>query len=172
LADALQRAANAEAEMERLKTPRSISRSTDLIATLKPFKGTKYVFVSVFQDEEAINFLREIHEILRQAGWERDKSVAGFPALNVYGKDQPDFSVPVGFNTGIQISVESPVPLETLQSTSMAALQPYIRGAAALKFGIDNSTEPVMKNAGGQIVNVETGSSITVRIAVGKKPAE
>lgn len=106
-----------EGELNRLKTPRSIGRSADLIASLKRFKGTKYVFVTVFQDEEAINLLREIDEALQQAGWLRDKSIPGFPAINVYGKDRPDFSVVVGFNTGIQISTESRTPLATLQAT-------------------------------------------------------
>jgi hypothetical protein len=44
LADALQRAANAEAELNRLKTSRSIIHSNELIAALRPFAGTAYIF--------------------------------------------------------------------------------------------------------------------------------
>jgi hypothetical protein len=71
-----QRANEAELELARIKTPRSLIHVPELISALEPFRGTEYVFVSVFQDEESIYFLRAIDDVLQKAGWERGKSVA------------------------------------------------------------------------------------------------
>jgi hypothetical protein len=114
LADALKQAADATAELNRFKTPRSLIDVTKLVANLEQFKGTEYIFASVFQDEESMNLLREIDKVLKQGGWKRGKSVVpvGVPNVNIYGKDDPDFAVSIGFNTGIRVSVESPQPLK------------------------------------------------------------
>jgi hypothetical protein len=172
LADALQRAANSEAELERLKTPRSISRLDQFISDLKRFKGTKYAFQSVVQDEESINLLKSINEMLKQAGWERDKSIDGFPALLVYGKEQADFSVPIGFGTGVQLFANAPDVPADWSTVQISDLPVHLKAAIALNNGLGNTVIPAGKgNTGGQIM-VDKGDLLVIRIAVGKKPVE
>ncbi len=109
--EANERAANAQLELARIRTPRSLVDASELTTSLAAFKGTEYVFVSVFQDEESMNLLKAIHEILQKAGWKRGASAHGFPGVNIYGKDVPDFSVPIGFSIGVHVSTESPQPI-------------------------------------------------------------
>ncbi len=170
VANATAEAAKANLELTKLKTPRSLTRVSELISALEPFKGMEYVFVSVFQDEESMNLLKAIHEALQKAGWKRGKSVGGFPGVNMYGKDVPDFSVPIGFNTGIQISTESPKPLEHLDTAKVTDFPQYIQAAAALQIGLSACLFPSSPTNLGKLVSVETGTSTIIRIAIGKKP--
>ena len=163
-------AAEANLELSRIKTPRSLIRVPELISALEPYKGTEYVFVSVFQDEESMYLLRAIDEVLQKAEWKRGKSVPGFPAINIYGREKPDFSVPVGFNIGIQISTESPKPLEHLDTAKVTDFPQYIQAAAALQMGLPQCLVPPGPTNLGKLVNVATGASTAVEIAVGRKP--
>jgi hypothetical protein len=108
LAEALGKAARAQEELNRFKTPRSLTSIPELIAALEPFKGTEYVFTSVFQDEESMRLVEAINSALKDAGWKRGKSVGGFPGVTFHGKDTSDLSVAIGFNIGIRVWVESP----------------------------------------------------------------
>ena len=177
IAKANERAANAEAraseatlELARINTARSLTHVPELISSLEPFKGTEYVFVLVFQDEESILLLREIDDVLQKSGWIRGKSVAGFPALNIYGKEKSNFSVPAGFNIGILIFADSPQPLEHLDTAKITDFQPHLQAAAALQIGLSQCLVPPSPTNLGKVVNVDTGTSTTVRIAVGRKP--
>ncbi len=168
IAQANERAANAQLELARLKTPRSLIRIPELVAALQPFKETEYVFVSVFQDDESMLLLRAIHEALQKAGWKRGKSVPGYPGVNMYGKDVPDFTVPIGFNSGISIVVQSPQSLDNI--TELKDFPPYVQAAIALNLALPHSISPVQDNSVGKMVNSEAGTSTVVRIAVGRKP--
>jgi ABC-type lipopolysaccharide export system ATPase subunit len=170
LAEALRQAAQATDELNRLKTPRSLTHVPEFISSLEPFKGTEYVFVSVNQDEESIFLLRAIDGVLQKASWKRGKSAAGFPSINVYGKDVPDFSVPVGFGVGVKISTESPESLAILQSRQTKDLPQYLQAAARLFVGLSANLSPPQEDTENKFVNVEAGASTTVRIAIGRKP--
>jgi hypothetical protein len=169
LAEALQRAADATAELNRLKSPRSLIHVPELVTTLETFKGTEYTFSSVFEDEESIMLLRAIDDALKRAGWKRVKPTHRFPMINVYG-DNEDFAVPSGISNGIQISVDSLEPLATLQSLSLDKLPELTRAAVALNLGLSSSLSPPQAPADNKLVDVQKGTSTTVRIGVGRKP--
>lgn len=167
-AQANERAANAELELARIRTPRSLTHVSEVDAALGQFKGTEYVFVSVFQDDESMNLLKHIDNLLKQAGWKRGTSVGGFPGVNIYGKNDPNFSVPIGFNTGIRVSVESPQPLD--DKRPITELPRYVQAAVLLNFDLKSCLSPQDERNTEKLVGVDTGTSETVRIAVGKKP--
>lgn len=169
IAQANERVASAQLELARIKTPRSLTRVSELIASLAPFKGTEYVFVSVSADEESINLLKAINEVLQKAGWKRGKSVGGFPAINVYGQDMPDFSVPSGLTTGVHVSTDSPKPID-FGRVEVKDLPSHIQAAGLLNLSLSQCISPQQENSGGRLANVETGTSTVVRVAVGKKP--
>lgn len=167
LAEALKRTADAQQELERLKSSRSLTHVSELVSALEPYKGTEYTFSAVFQDEESITLLRAIDAVLQSAGWKRTKPPGGFPAINVFGKDL-DFAVPLALNTGIQVSVDSPDSLAVLQSHPIGQLAQYVRAAIALNLSLSSNMYPAQEPT--KLVNVEPGSSEIIRIAVGKKP--
>jgi hypothetical protein len=169
VAAATAEAAKANLELARLKTPRSLTRVPELVASLAPFTGTEYVFTSVFQDEDSIFLLRSIDDVLQKAGWKRGKSVGGFPGINPYGKDVPDFSVPIGFGTGVQVSTEAPRPFD-FDKVQIKDLPPYIQAAGTLKFALAQCISPLQENSTGKVAEVGQGTSTIIRIAVGKKP--
>ncbi|MHB8410889.1 MAG: hypothetical protein ACYDDI_02965 [Candidatus Acidiferrales bacterium] len=166
LAEALARAKEATVELNRLKSPRSLLPTPELIATLQVFKGTEYTFSSVYPDEESIKLLVIIDGVLQNAGWKRTKpptrSLA--QAIAVY----PGFPVLVGVNTGIQISVDSSESLTTLQSLPLDKLPQPVRAAITLNIALSSNISPPQGNAAP--VQTEPGTSGIIRIAVGKKP--
>lgn len=170
LAEALKRAADATAELDRLKSPRTLINTSELITTLQAFKGTEYTFSSVFQDEESINLLKAIDSALQSAGWKRVKPprTAG-PAYNVYG-NEVDFPVTIGLNTGILISVDSSESLTALQSLPVDKMPQLVRAAVVLNVTLSSSLSPPQEKSAAKPVDVQPGTSVTVRIAIGKKP--
>lgn len=173
IAQANERAANAEAraaeatlELARIKTPRSLTHIPELVATLKPFKGTEYTFLSVCQEEECLVFLKQLDSVLQQSEWKRGKALGGFPAIKVFGRDV-DFSVPVSLSNGIMIRVESPEPLASLQSLPDDKWPQHIRAAVALNLSLFPNLGPPQD--GDHKVDVEKGISTAVQIGVGKK---
>jgi len=168
--EARERAAKAELELAKLKTPRSLIDIPQLTSDLGLFKGTEYAFSSVFQDSESMDLLKAIDSLLQQAGWKKVKGPGGFPAVNVYGKED-GFAVPIGFSSGVQASVDSSESLIALQSLSVEKLPPPVRAAAVLTLGLGSHISPQSPD-NTRPVDVQSGSgaSKTVRIAVGKKP--
>jgi hypothetical protein len=167
VANATAEAAKANLELARLKTPRSLIRVPELISALEPFKGTGYVFVSVFQEEDSLYLLRAIDDVLQKAGWNRAKSVGGFPGINIYGNQPNNFAVPVGFNTGIQISVDSSESVATLKALPVDKLPQLVKAAMTLDIGLSSNLSPPTD---AKLVDVQPGTSPIIRIAVGKKP--
>jgi hypothetical protein len=157
------------AELSQVRTPRSLTNTSELVSALKPFKDTEYTFSSVFADEESINLLRQFDTILQSAGWKRVKPGRAFPAINVFGSEV-DFSVASALTTGIQISVNSPESLAVLQARPNETLPAFIRAAITLDLGITKNLLPPQEKNGGPKVNVESGDSTVIRISVGKKP--
>jgi outer membrane murein-binding lipoprotein Lpp len=168
VAGATAEAARANLELAKLRTPRSITDVPGLASALKKFKGTEYTFSSVFQDPEAVGLLAAIDSLLRSAEWTKVKPLAGFPAVNVYGKDDGN-AVTVGFGIGVLIQFNSPdsatmpsVPIEKLPPTAMAAV--------TLQRGLLANLSPKATDEDVPKANVEPGDSRTTRITVGRKP--
>jgi hypothetical protein len=85
LGEALRRAIEATAALNRIKSPRSLIHIPELVATLEAFKDTEYTFSSVFQDEESIDLLKQLDTVLQRAGWKRVKPPPGSHfVVNVY----------------------------------------------------------------------------------------
>jgi hypothetical protein len=166
LAEALRQAADATAELNRLKSPRSLLHESDVVSALMPFKGTEYMFMSVFADEESITLLVQIDEVLQKAGWKRLWSTA--PATYERIENIKDVgSLNAGLTTGIQISINSTEPLTSLQSRPLDKLPQVIKAAVLLNTAISSNLfppQPEMK------VDVQPGTSGAIRITVGKKP--
>jgi hypothetical protein len=169
LRDAMQLATEAQDELKRVTSRRTLSQWSKLIDALKPFKGSEYVFSSVAADREAIDFLNEIDKALTEAGWKRGASVSGFPGVNPRGKSEPNFSVPEGLTVGVHIAVDSPA--ESVIASMPITLWPRpVQAAVALDQVIFGNTFPVRRRSDFDPVELTTGKSETVRIDVGKKP--
>lgn len=174
---ALQQAADANriAEEERLKRvqieekmkPRSLKPDPRVVSVLTGYKGTEYTFSSVFADEESINLLKQLDSILLSSGWKRVKPPHAYPAINVYGNEQ-DFAVATALASGIKISVDSSQLLAALQATPIGKLPPPVGAATELAIGLTASLAPPQD--GDIKVNVTAGTSMTVRIDIGRKP--
>jgi hypothetical protein len=171
LAEALKQAADATAELNRLKTPRSLTNASLFTEKLKQFKGTEYTFAEVFADEESVELLKQIDSALQLAEWKRVKPSSRSPggiALNVYG-DKQDFGVPPGVSTSVLVSVDSTESVDSLKSRSPEQWPAIVRAAVALKGALAICISPEQGNKGKDVV-VESGTSMIVRITVGKKP--
>lgn len=167
LTEALQRSAAATAELEKIKTPRSLTNIQQLVSTLQQFSGTEYTFSAVCPDEECFTLLKSVDDVLHRAGWNRGKQVGGFPAINVFGKDVA-YSVPVALTSGVRIFVEYPEGLEGLRPLPPDKFPSYIRAAGLLNSSIDVCLSP--KEEHPAPASVDKGDSQTVRIAIGRKP--
>jgi hypothetical protein len=170
LRDALELSKEVHAELERVRSPRSLSQYSKAVEGIRPFKNTEYVFSGVSADKEAVDFLLEIDDFLRSAGWKRGKSLSGFPGINPRGKKEPDFSVPDSLSAGVQISVESQIPQATLDSMPQSLWPQNVLAAVRLNESIFGNTMPPPRPSDRLSVLLEIGSSETVRIDVGRRP--
>jgi hypothetical protein len=167
LAEALQRASEATAELNRIKSPRSLLNDSQAASALAVFKDTEYMFLSVFADDESIQLLRAIDGVLQRAEWKRAQPTSPFPpAINVFGREV-NVTVSAGLTTGVQVSVDSTESLASLQALPLDKLPQTVKAALALNARISSSLYP---SQGEMKVNVQPGTSGTIRIAVGKKP--
>lgn len=156
-------------ELRQIKTPRSLLHTDELIFALKQFKDSEYTFSCVASESEAIDLLKQMDSLLHNAAWKRVPPPAGFPAINVYGKDQ-EFAVPVCLNDGILVSVDSDRPLPALQALTIGAWPMHVRAAVDFNLNLRENISPRNQKNVGEKVDVQQGTSATVRIAVGKKP--
>jgi multidrug efflux pump subunit AcrA (membrane-fusion protein) len=167
VASATAEAAKANLELAQIKAPRTLSNASSLVESLKAYKGAEYTFSSVFGDEESILLLRQIDAALSNSGWVRVKPPHAFPAINIYGTDQ-EFAVAQGMTSGIKVSVNSDIPLTTLQAMPVDKLPAPTGAALALAIALTGSLNPPQE--AGIKANVELGNSSIVRIEVGRKP--
>jgi len=170
LDEARKRAAETTAELDRIKSPRSLTNLPELVETLKPFKGTEFMFASVFSDDESFQLLKQIDSVLNQAGWKRLKHSEinlGIPALQISGREDV---VNTDVNTAVHIEVDSTIPVETLQSQPMDKLPAHVRIAIVLNEAIFSHLSPPEILKPENRVNVSNGPSTVIRINVGKKP--
>lgn len=168
LAEALRQAAAATDELNRLKTPRTLTNASAVVEALKEFKDTEYTFASVFADEESIGLLKQIDSVLQLAGWKRIKPEGAIVIPHVLGKDV-DFAVPPGTGTGVSVSVDSLDSVASLRSRPRALQSTSLKAALAFRDNISSSLVPPQQGGVNKDVIVESGSSKTVRIFVGKK---
>ncbi len=177
LAEALKKAADATAELKRLEAPRSLLDDSELVSALAPFKGTEYMFVSVFGDEESINLLKQIDGMLQRAEWKicqpgsscQPKGRPFPPALNIFSHGTT-LGVSQGVTTGITISVESTESVPSLQALPAEELPLHVRAALALSSNLSSRLSPPQENGVNKTLDVVSGTDPFVLIAVGKKP--
>jgi hypothetical protein len=173
LAGALQRAANAEAELYRLKSPRSLVHSEHLIAALKPFSGIEYT-LNVFTDDESIQFTKAFALALHAAGWVRKQPAGvalGIPTVEIVFDQGVAEHVPACIETGISLHAYAKESLATLQVTAPQSLPKTVRAAMALKPAIAQSISPPdERNVATGVIDPKPGEGIPMTICVGKKP--
>ena len=167
LADALKQAADATAELNRLKSPRTLKSVPDFIEAMKAYRGTEYTFASVYADSESIDLLKEVDKDLQAAGWKRVKAPPGFPAINPYGPSQ-DFAVVQSLESGVRVSVESSKTVEELNSLPNSGKPLNVAAALALNVALFGIIVPTQEG-NGPPVHVDPGASNVVQIIIGKK---
>lgn len=166
LAEALREVAGEKDEVNRLKTPRSLTNSSGLEDSLRAFKGTEYAFTGVFQDQDSIDLLRAINNTLTAAGWKRinlPNTQPGEIEVTLNG-----FKVPVTTRSGVWIEAESTEKIEDLRSLPPFLFPRYISGGMALKGALFSSIFPQQENLKSAF-GVNLGPSKAVAILVGKK---
>jgi hypothetical protein len=169
LAEVLKRAAVTSAELDRIKSPRSLTDVSGLVDTLKPFSGTEFKFESVFADDESIHLLRQIDAPLESAGWKRIKQAGmtiGIPTIQLGQSDLVNADV----STGILVITESTQPMEALSLLPRDQLPSNVRIAVILNEAIFSRISPLESLKPENRVSVSQGSSTVIRIKVGKKP--
>ena len=102
----------------------------ELVAALKPFKGTKYMFFGLFGDEESAKLLRQIDGVLQGAEWKRAQPPRPLPPVLNLSLGSVSIAVSQRVDTGVKISVESTGSLASLQSAPLDKSPPYIQAAA------------------------------------------
>jgi len=170
LEEARKRAAETAAELDRVKSPRSLTNVPELVETLKPFRGTEFMFASVYGDNESLQFLKQIGSVLEQAGWKRQKHSGiniGIPAIQITGRDD---LVDTDINTAVHVEVDSTMSVETLNSLPGEKVPANVKIAILLNEAIFSHLSPPEVLKPENRVNVSNGSSTVIRIRVGKKP--
>ena len=159
--------AKAEAELQAIRTPRTLSDVNDFVGELKRYPGTEYTFALVAPDAEPIALLRQIDDALQLAGWKRVKfdpqPFMGFP---IFGKDD---MIPIGTAIGVEVAVESTASSDSLNAIPRGYWPPQVTKAAALIKFMNLHIAPSGNNVNKQVV-VTSGSSAVIRISIGKKP--
>lgn len=161
-----------EAEIKRLKTPRSIVNSNALATTLSPFSGTEYV-MNVFLDQESTEFIKSVARELDAAGWIRKQPKVlniGNPTMRIDFGQGAEY-VPSCIDTGVSLRVRTRIALAVLQSTPLQNEPRYIQAALILKNSIASSISPEdAGNVAAGIIDPEPGDEGPITICVGKKP--
>jgi hypothetical protein len=168
LAEALRQAADATAELNRLRTPRSIKNASSLVAALQNFKGTEYTYIGVFQDNEAISLLEQIDSVLQLAGWKKVPPTPVLGAIEVSIRD--DFKVPSNAHTGVLVEAESPTGGDLLQGLARSAFPSHVLAGMSLKAGLASGIVPTQESLKSSLFSVGVGNSTAVKILVGRKP--
>src|ERR1035438_270046 len=105
-ADSLNRDIAAEKDdLLLLKSSRNFSNISDIVAALKPFKGTQYQFTAVFPDAESFRLLHLIDNILQSAGWTRMPSPENWIVFDVLRTGE--VMAPPTTDSGLRISVNN-----------------------------------------------------------------
>jgi len=171
LAEALKEATKAQVELNRLKSPRSLTNVAALVSALGSFKGTEFGFWGVFGDQESANLADEISVALQRAGWK--PTIAPNAGQGTSWVKLKNFPVNVGYTTsaGVHIQAESEEKVETLQALSPSQLPQQFQAARALKAALVSSIAPAQDDLASSPIGVQSFRQFTaVLIEVGKKP--
>ena len=172
LADALRETAQAQAELDRIKSPRSIVNRDKLTTDLRPFSGTVYV-LNVFLDQESTEFIKAVAGALDAAGWVREQPKGmnlGNPTMRIDFGQGLEY-VPSCIESGIAIHVGTKESLPVLQSTPFPSLPKTVQAALKLKASIAASISPSdEQNVVAGVIDWEPSEGLSMRICVGKKP--
>jgi hypothetical protein len=177
IAQANERASKAEAqaaeatlELARLKTNRLLTNVAAFISAMTPFKGTKFTFDGVFQDQESMDLAEEISNALQHAGWEPtdppNTGRMGIPWMRL--NNFPPLVAPT-IKSGVHVSTGSAQKAEVLQALPQSQLPQPFPAAFALKATLASSIVPSQNNLAGDVMGV-TEFAPAVLIEVGKKP--
>jgi multidrug efflux pump subunit AcrA (membrane-fusion protein) len=166
LTEVVKRANELTEQLKRVTTPRSLPDSAQVVTSLKPFKGTEYMFTGVCGDAECIKLLRDIEKVLGLAEWKRVKAPHKFPGFVLWGKREDDDGAGFDFEPGVKVSADIARP--EMANLSESQLPQYLRAAIALNATLRSSISPPENT--GKLIDVTNGSSTTVRISVGRKP--
>lgn len=173
LAEALQEAGKAEAELNRIRSPRSLANEQALITALSPFRGTEYT-LKVAMDDESLRFITALAGALDAAGWVRKQPTVmhlGVPTFNVAFKQGSTEIVPSCFDTGISLDAYAKESLSTLQALPFQSLPKTLQAAIVLRSAIASSISPPdERNVEIGILDPHPGDGIPMTICVGKKP--
>lgn len=171
-ANAEARAAQAELELARIRTPRSLTNVPVLVAALKPFKGTEYT-LNVFMDDESMEFTKVVARTFEEAGWVRKQPPGinlGIPTMKI-AFDQGTEFVPACLDTGISLRAHAKESIETLTKLPVQSMPRTVQAALALKSAIGLSISPSNeRNVVSGILDPELAEGIPMTICVGKKP--
>lgn len=166
LAVALQEVAADQAEINRLKTPWSLTDSARLVDSLKSFKGTEYALTGVFQDPGSIDLIVAIDKALTSAKWKRVNPPIAPGGISILING---LNIPVTTRSGIWVEAESTEKAEELNARPAFVFPQYIRAGAALKGELFSSISPQQQSLTGPL-GIDPGTSRLVTILVGKKP--
>jgi hypothetical protein len=166
VAGAMAEAAKANLELERIRTPRSLTNAVGLSDSLKMFKGTEYVVFGCFQDQESMDFLIQLDAALTKAGWVRIKLPQ--QDMQITLNIAPGFAVPLTTRSGVYVVAQSTETSDSLKAIPVHLLPGYIRAAMALKGGLASGINPPEGDFGP--LPLDPGNSTSVFIIVGKKP--
>jgi hypothetical protein len=136
-----------------------------MIDILTPFKDTQYTFSSVFADNESIQLLKAIDYVLQRAGWKRGASIGGFPSIAPF--EDKKYGVPAALSDGLLISMESTQEISVLKATHINLLPAPLGAAIALRQALASDLSPPEESSA--MIDVEKGTSMTIKISVGKK---
>jgi hypothetical protein len=172
LAEALKEASAAQAELNRLKTPRSLTNVAALVSALAPLKGTEFTFIGVFGDQESRDLAAQISSTLQLAGW---KPVSAPNAGRLPGPwiriDNFPTTVMGSVSTGVHVGTESKETPEALNALPAAAQwPPQLVAAWTLQRALASSISPPDTALPKDTIGIwqhETATAVTLEI--GKK---
>ena len=173
LAEALKEASSAQAELNLLKTPRSLTNVQDLISALAPFKDTQFGFLGIYGDQESQDLAEEICNALQLAGWKATFSRTSLAEGAHVRLKCVNFSVyAIPTVTGVHIGITSDETRENLSKLSLADQPRVGRAAFALRNTLAASVSPKQEDLRSEPVSLEKpwANIIEVTITVGQKP--
>lgn len=172
LADALTKAAVAQAELDRLRTPRSLVNVDLLVSALQPFPGTQFSISGIFGDQESVAIAEKICAVLIAAKWKPTFSPnTGRGSYSVRIKDCDVGGVGSSISTGVHIAATSEETPEALNKLAPADRPPNINAAIVLKNALARSISPTQEDLQTEDVSVDKFGKFTlVLIDVGNKP--
>lgn len=174
LAEALREATAAQAELNRIRSPRSVSNEPSLVSSLFPFRGTEYT-LETNSDTEAIELTKSLDRVLNNAGWIRKQPTAMAFGLTYFKVFDDNTLVPACIEIGIWVHIQSKVPVETLRSTPWNSLPRPVQAAGTLRGELGSHIAPFDERNVGNLIEPDKpqqGPPVDgpLVICVGRKP--